>query len=149
MKIGLICSQGGHLTEILQILEAFAAHQIFFATYYSAREEDLRKLGPLYLTNNIGTNGIRMLQACLWSLKILMVERPGAIVSTGAEIAIPFFYWSKVFGIRTIYIESYCRVDNLSITGRLTYPIADQFWVQWPQLLEKCGYKARFNGAVI
>lgn len=149
MKIGLICSQGGHLTEILQILEAFKEHKIFFATYYSAREEDLRKLGPVHLTNNIGTNVIGMFKAFLWALGILMVERPDAIVSTGAEIAIPFFYWSKAFGIRTIYIESFCRVDNLSITGRLIYPIADQFWVQWPQLLKKCGRKARFNGAVI
>jgi beta-1,4-N-acetylglucosaminyltransferase len=149
MKIGLICSHGGHLTETLQILEAFEEHRIFFATYHSAREGDLRKLGRVYLINNIGMNIIRMLQACLWAPRILAVERPEVIVSLGAEIAIPFFYWSKVFGIKTIYIESWCRVEKLSKTGRLVCPIVDQFWVQWPQLLEKCGPKARFNGAVI
>jgi UDP-N-acetylglucosamine:LPS N-acetylglucosamine transferase len=149
MKIGLICSQGGHLTETLQILDAFKEHQIFFATYHSIRDQAIRELGPAYFTNNIGTNLTRMLIACIWSLDILIRERPNIILSVGSEIAIPFFYWSKILRIKTIFIESWCRVENLSRTGRLVYPIADQFWVQWPQLLKACGPKARFHGAVI
>jgi beta-1,4-N-acetylglucosaminyltransferase len=149
MKIGLICSHGGHLTETLQILDAFEGHEFFFATYHCAREEDLLILGPAYFISNIGLNFLRMLFAFWWALRILMAERPEIIVSLGSEIAIPFFYWSKIFGIKTIYIESWCRVENLSITGRLVYIVSDQFWVQWPQLLNNCGLKARFNGAVI
>lgn len=90
-----------------------------------------------------------MLQAFWWALKTLMIERPEVIVSLGSEIAIPFFYWSRLFGIKTIYIESWCRVENLSVTGWLVYLVSDQFWVQWPQLLKKCGLKARFKGAVV
>jgi beta-1,4-N-acetylglucosaminyltransferase len=149
MKIGLICSHGGHLSETLQILEAFEGQQIFFATYHSARDESIRQLAPAYFTDNIGTSVMRMLQASLWALDVLRRERPDVVLSLGAEIAIPFFYWSKLLGIKTIFIESWCRVENLSRTGRLVYPVADQFWVQWPQLLAACGPKARFNGAVI
>ena len=37
-----------------------------------------------------------------------------------------------------VFVESVCRVQKLSLTGRLLYPIADKFLVQWPQLLQKC-----------
>jgi beta-1,4-N-acetylglucosaminyltransferase len=149
MKIGLVCSHGGHLTETLQILDAFEEHQIFFATYHSVRDEDLRKLGPVYFIDQIGTNVARLIGSCFWALRILSYERPNVIVSLGAEIAIPFFYWSKLLGIKTIFIESWCRVESLSKTAWLVYPVADQFCVQWPQLLQVCGSRARYHGAVI
>jgi UDP-N-acetylglucosamine:LPS N-acetylglucosamine transferase len=149
MKIGLVCSHGGHFTETLQILDAFQGHQIFFATYHSAREEDVRRLAPAYFTQNIGFSPWRMFKAFFWALGVLLRERPDALVSLGSEIALPFFYLARLMGVRTIYIESWCRVENLSLTARLVYPIVDEFWVQWPQLLEICGPKARYHGAVI
>lgn len=149
MKIGLVCSHGGHLTETMQILNAFEGHDIFFATYHNAREAEVQAIAHAYFTPNIGTSVWRMFWALLWAWRILRRERPDAIVSLGAEIALPFFYLSKLLGIRTIFIESWCRVENLSKTGRLVYPIADVFLVQWPQLLQVCGPKARYQGAVI
>lgn len=149
MKICLVCSHGGHFTETLQILEAFQQHEIFFVTYHSPREADVLQLAPAYLTENIGTNPWRFLLSIFWALKILLHERPQVIVSLGAEVAIPFFYLGKMLGIRTVFIESWCRVENLSKTGRLVYPVADIFLVQWPQLLGVCGQKAMYWGAVI
>jgi len=149
MKIGLVCSHGGHLTEMLQILESFQGCRVFFATYHSAREDELAAIAPIHLTDNIGSNYWRMFRALFWALYVLLTERPDVIVSLGAEIAIPFFYLSKLLRIKTIFIESWCRIDDLSKTGRLVYPMADVFLVQWPQLLQKCGAKARYYGAVI
>lgn len=149
MKIGLVCSHGGHYTETLQLLEAFQGHRFFFATYHSPREDEVRRLAPSYFTDNIGASPWRMFTACFWALGVLRRERPDVLVSLGAEIALPFFYLAKLMGIKTIFIESWCRVENLSLTGRLVYPLVDEFWVQWPQLLKVCGPKARCNGAVV
>lgn len=149
MKIALVCSHGGHLTETIQILEAFQGHQIFFATYTSARDQQVLALAPAYFTKNIGTSVVRMFFALFWALRILLRERPDVIVSLGAEIALPFFYIGKLLRIRTVFIESWCRVEDLSKTGQLVYPIADVFLVQWPELLKICGSKAQFKGAVI
>lgn len=149
MKVALVCSHGGHLTETLQLLPAFAGHEIFFATYHGARDEEVRTLARAYFTRNIGTSVWRMGIACFWAARIILRERPDVIVSLGAEIALPFFYLAKLLGIKTIFVESWCRVENLSKTGKLVYPVADQFLVQWPQLLRACGKKARYEGAVI
>ncbi len=149
MKICLVCSHGGHLTETLQLMDAFRGQEIFFATYHSARDADVQKIARAYFTENIGTNIFRMLETFVWAFRILLVEKPEVILSLGAEIAVPFLYIGKLIGKKTIFIESWCRVENLSLTGKLVYPIVDAFWVQWPQMLSVCGKKAKFFGAVI
>jgi UDP-N-acetylglucosamine:LPS N-acetylglucosamine transferase len=145
MKICLVCSHGGHLTEMLSLKEAFEGHEVFFITYDSART---RELGRKYLLKNIGTNPVVMAQDFLSTLSILFKEKPKLIVSTGSEIAIPAFYLAKVLRIKSIFIESWARVIEPSSTGRLVYPVADVFLVQWERLLPKYGKKARYEGAI-
>lgn len=149
MKIALVCTHGGHLTETLQLLDAFEGHQIFFVTHQSARDDDVQRIAPAYLSTSIDAKPMRLLWAFFWSLGILIREKPNVILSLGAEIAIPFFLWGKLLRIKTIYIESWCRLEELSITGKLVYSLVDEFWVQWPQLLKFCGPKAKYNGAIL
>jgi beta-1,4-N-acetylglucosaminyltransferase len=149
MKVCLVCSHGGHLTELLQLLPAFRGQQLVIATYHSARDDQVRALARAYFTANAGRSPWRMARTALWALHILRIERPAAIVSLGAEIALPFFYLGRAMGIRTLFIESWCRVESLSLTGRLVYPVADAFWVQWPALLAICGGRGAFRGAIL
>ncbi len=146
MKICLVCSHGGHLSEILQLKEAFEGHDTFFVTYESVRT---RQLEHRYLLRNIGTNPLLMATAALFILRILLKERPRVIVSTGSEIAIPAFYLAKLFRIKTIFIESWTRVDRPTGTGKIVYPVSDVFLVQWEQMLSKYGKKARYEGAIL
>lgn len=146
MKICLICSHGGHLSEMLQLMEAFEGHETFFVTYDSTRTRELERK---YLLRNIGTNPLSMVQALFSTFRILRKEKPKVIVSTGAEIAIPAFYLAKLFRIKTIFIESWARVIEPSGTGRMVYPVADVFLVQWQRLLTRCGKKAKYEGAIV
>jgi len=147
MKIALVCSHGGHLTEILHIMESFEGNETFFITYNNFRTVNLDY--DKYLMENIGTSPVKMVKAFYKTFKILLKERPDVIVSTGSEIAIPSFILSKLMGIKTIFIESWCRVNTKSGTGKIVYYFSDVFLVQWPELLELYGKKAQFKGAVI
>jgi UDP-N-acetylglucosamine:LPS N-acetylglucosamine transferase len=146
VKICLVCSHGGHLTEILQLNEAFEGHETFFITYNSVRT---RQLERKYLLRNIGTNPLVMARAFLSMLRILLREKPKLIISTGSEIAIPAFYLAKILRIKTIFIESWTRVDRPTGTGKIVYPVSDVFLVQWERLLSKYGKKARYEGAIL
>ena len=147
MKIGLVCNMGGHLTEMLFLIEAFDGHDIFFLTYKDPRIENLnfRK----YLVEKINMSLWKMMKASFKILIILWNEKPNLIVSTGSEIAIPTFIFAKLMGIKTIYIESWCRVTTKSRTGRILYFCSNVFLVQWPDLLKKYGKKAKYKGGVI
>lgn len=145
MKICLVCADGGHLTEILQLMDAFEGHETFFVTYRSTRSESLKNK---YLFENTGKNHLKILFSILPILKILRKEKPDLIVSTGGEIAIPVFYIAKLLGIKTIFLDSWSRVDEPTMTGKIVYQVADVFLVQWKQLLRKYGKKAEYWGAV-
>jgi beta-1,4-N-acetylglucosaminyltransferase len=64
--------------------------------------------------------------------RVVRSEKPDAILSTGAALAFPFFLVGKLFRKRLIYVESVTRTDGLSLTGRLSYPLVDSLFVQWP-----------------
>ena len=66
--------------------------------------------------------------------KILHKEKPDLIISSGAAVAVPFFYLGKMLGAKCIYIEVFDRIDRPTLTGRLVYPIADKFIVEWEEM---------------
>jgi UDP-N-acetylglucosamine:LPS N-acetylglucosamine transferase len=64
----------------------------------------------------------------------LRKERPDIIISSGAAVAVPFFYIGKLFGAKLVYIEVIDRIDKPTITGKMVYPIVDKFVVQWEEM---------------
>ncbi|XP_022892378.1 UDP-N-acetylglucosamine transferase subunit ALG14 homolog isoform X2 [Olea europaea var. sylvestris] len=99
-----------------------------------------REVGQSYITS-IGTTLIAIVHA-LW----LMVKmRPQVILCNGPGTCIPLCaiaFLFKVLGIRwsfIFYVESIARVRKLSLSGLLLYKLhmADQLFVQWPQLKMK------------
>jgi beta-1,4-N-acetylglucosaminyltransferase len=145
MKVALVCSHGGHLTELQRLAAAWDGHDAFWITYDSPRTRQLRRA---YLVQNIGLNPILMLFAMLRIMRVYFIERPAVVISTGAEIAIPALWLARLFRRRTIFIEVWTRVRRPTGTGRLVYPVADAFFVQWPELLEVYGDRARYEGSI-
>jgi len=82
------------------------------------------------------------------AFKVLRKEKPDLVISTGAGVAVPFIYAAKFFGMKTIYIESLTRVKDLSLAGKLIYPVVDHIFVQWQELANKYR-KADFKGRVL
>ncbi|PRO76933.1 UDP-N-acetylglucosamine--LPS N-acetylglucosamine transferase [Lactiplantibacillus pentosus] len=66
--------------------------------------------------------------------KVIRKERPDLIISSGAAVAVPFFYIGRLFGAKTIYIEVFDRIDKPTITGRLVYPVTNRFIVEWEDM---------------
>ena len=67
---------------------------------------------------------------------ILAKERPDQVLSTGAALAIPFFWLAPLFGVRSVFLEVIDRIDTASLTGRAVAPVASQIIVQWPEQLQ-------------
>lgn len=147
MKVAMVSSHGGHLTELRMLEPALEGEDLFYVTYDSERTRQLDI--DVELIEHIGTSPVAMAGAFARMLRLFRSEKPDLVLSTGSEIAIPAFVAGKVFGATTVFVESWCRVTNRSMTGRLVYPISDHFFVQWQQLLHEYGEKAEFHGAVV
>jgi UDP-N-acetylglucosamine:LPS N-acetylglucosamine transferase len=80
---------------------------------------------------------LRTLFLFLHSLVILLAVRPDVLVSTGSGLTLPPFLVARVFGIRTIYIESPSRVYNPSIAGKLLMGKVTLWLSSWPELAQR------------
>ena len=150
MKICLACSPGGHLTQMQRLMPAFEGKEYFFVTYKSEYSQHLER--AYFIEYKLGyiRERITWLKTIFIALHILLKERPDVVISTGGgEIAIPFCYVGKFLGAKVVFIETFARITTRSAAGKLIYPLADLFLVQWETLLKKYGKKAQCWGSVI
>ena len=145
IKICLACSHGGHLTEMLELAEAFHGHKTFYFCYDA---DTTRILPNVYLVPNMARNPVEFIKNLFRVWWIFRRERPDLVVSTGAEIAIPVVLIAKLMGVAVVYLECGAQVMHPSVTGRLMYWLADTFFVQWPELLKVYGPRAVFRGSL-
>ncbi|CAE7170550.1 unnamed protein product [Rhizoctonia solani] len=62
----------------------------------------------------------------------LLINGPGTCVALVLVAYFNRFWWLD--SPRIIYVESFARVNSLSLSGKLVRPLADRFLVQWPNL---------------
>ena len=70
------------------------------------------------------------------SLKLLIQNKPDAVITTGVLAMVPLCILAKLFRKKLIYIESFAKVTSPTETGKLLYKFADQFYVQWETMKE-------------
>ncbi|MBC6925514.1 PssD/Cps14F family polysaccharide biosynthesis glycosyltransferase [Ligilactobacillus salivarius] len=134
MKVCLVGSSGGHLTHLHMLKDFWKDKDRFWVTF---DKEDARsileneKVIPCYYPTN--RNIKNLIKNTFLAIRVLLKEKPDLIISSGAAVAVPFFYIGKILGAKLIYIEVFDRIDKPTVTGKLVYPIADKFIVQWEE----------------
>lgn len=135
MKVCLVGSSGGHLTHLYMLKHFWEDRERFWVTF---DKEDARslleneKLYPCHYPTNRNVKNLIKNTVLAW--KVLRKEKPELIISSGAAVAVPFFYLGKLFGAKTVYIEVFDRIDAGTMTGKLVYPMTDLFIVQWEEM---------------
>lgn len=148
MKICLVGSSGGHLTHLKMIQPIWENNDRFWVTFDKPDANSLlkseKKYNCFYPTNR---NIKNLIKNSLLAWKILKKEKPDLIISSGAAVAIPFFYIGKFLRIKTIYIEVFDRINTPTVTGKIVYPVTDIFVVQWDEM-KKVYPKAQVLGGI-
>lgn len=153
-KICFIASSGGHVQEISWLFGLCDEYDSFLMTEHSDFQKRYH-VERTYYFNKIDRMEkhffLHFLQLIVGSVKIMRKEKPDIIISTGALVSVPMLYIGKLLGKKIIFMESMARVEGKSLTGRLVYPIADLFLVQWESMLPfypKAIYASRLFGEV-
>ena len=135
MKVCLVGSSGGHLTHLYMLKPFLENKDRFWVTF---DKEDARsllkgeKVYSCYYPTNRNIKNLLKNTAVAW--KVRRKERPDLIISSGAAVAVPFFYLGKLLGAKLIYIEVFDRIDKPTMTGKMVYPVTDQFVVEWEEM---------------
>jgi len=150
LKACFVASSGGHWEELMCIKELAEAHDSLYITEEGGQAKDCG-LEKVYTLPQINRHEkgflLKFLKLLVSAARIMNKERPDVVITTGALIAFPFCLFAKMMGSKVVYIESFARVNSRSLTGRLVYPFADLFLVQWEPLL-KLYPKAKYVGGV-
>ena len=148
MKLMLVCTSGGHFATMRSLKKFWSQHERVWVTDYKA---DTLAIEDLEKVHWLPYQGPRDLKAfarnLLPSIKLVRDEKPDLIVSTGANIAVNFAIAAKLSGVNFMFIECLSRSTELSLTGKLVYPMCDELYVQWPNLTKQYR-KAVFTGQI-
>ena len=137
-KICYVTSCGGHLTEILEYTKYLEEYEYFFVIN---QKKDISYLGKKFYVVSHSIFDLKFFLVLFQAYKILKIEKPDLIISTGASLAVQFFLLAKIFKIKNIFIESLTRVNDLSRTGKIIKLFTKNFYVQTITLQKKYNLK--------
>jgi len=143
MKVLFIASTGGHLSELMQLKPMFDNYDYHLITEKTKTTADLKDVFGdkldylLFGTKDHFFSYIFKFSFNIFKSLILYIKlRPKFIITTGTHTAVPICYIGKLFGSKIIYIETFANIETKTLAGRILYPIADLFIVQWESMLE-------------
>jgi len=128
-----VASAGGHWVQLLRLRPAFEGMDVAYVSTLYFSEEELGAKLHIVKDANVSEkiNAIVMFFQMLW---ILIKVRPDFIVSTGALPGLVSIALGKLFGIKTVWIDSIANSERLSLSGRYAKHFASVWLTQWPNL---------------
>lgn len=133
-RIALVATTGGHMTELLELRKAYEHLPHFYVANDRMPVDAHADSVHVFPSSDHDWRVFRHVPAML---RMLLKERPGIILSTGAGSAIPVMLLARAIGAAVIYVESLTRVRQPSFTARVAYPISDSFIVRWPDIARR------------
>lgn len=135
MKVCLVGSSGGHLSHLKLLQSYWEDKDRFWVTFDKEDARSILETEKVYSCHYPTNRNIKnLLKNTILAFKVLRKEKPDLIISSGAAIAVPFFYIGKLYGAKTVYIEVFDRINSPTLTGKLVYPVTDKFFVQWEEM---------------
>jgi beta-1,4-N-acetylglucosaminyltransferase len=133
-RIALVGSSGGHLLQLLALREFWQEHDRFWVTFPTPDARSRLAGERVYWCHHPTNRNLpNLVRNTILAVRVLRRERPTLIVSTGAAVAVPFFYLGRLQRARTAYIEVFDRIEKATLTGRLVGPVTQHMLVQWPE----------------
>lgn len=150
MKVLLVSSAGGHYSE-LKKLKLAPKYEQYVVCEKLPKSIELDSEIDSYLLygtrSNLFTYFFIFTFNTVKALYLLIKIRPNLLISTGAHTCVPFFFFAKIFKIKSIYIESYAKVTSPSLTYKLIRRLCTKVIVQH-QTMTKIYQNSEYFGGV-
>jgi UDP-N-acetylglucosamine:LPS N-acetylglucosamine transferase len=133
-RVLLVGSSGGHLTQLWALRGWWDDHDRVWVTFDTPDATSLLRGERTVWAFHPTTRNVRnLVRNAVLAWRVLRSERPDVVVSTGAGVALPFFVLGRLFGVATVYVEVFDRIDSATLTGRLCRPFTSLMCVQWEE----------------
>ncbi|KXS10087.1 glycosyltransferase family 1 protein [Gonapodya prolifera JEL478] len=176
-RVCIVLGSGGHTAEMMRLVRSLPPSRYAPRKYVLAETDTISEEKARSFERSIGaaegidytvvkvprsrevkqsyiTAILTTLRAVPASLRAVVAGAPELIICNGPGTCVPICAWAFIlrvlFGYRviTMFVESYARVQSLSLSGKLLYPFVDCFVVQWEGLKERYP-RAEFRGRLV
>jgi len=153
----VVLGSGGHTAEMLRLITAFDFDRygpltlVTASTDTTSRPKAERELPREALSTarwvqiprarEVGQSFVSSVPSTLHALwacvHLIWTAAPDLVLVNGPGTCVPVAVLARLSDSRVIFVESWCRVESLSLTGRIMYWVAHRFVVHWPELARR------------
>lgn len=146
-RVMAIASRGGHWVQLLRLRPALSDCDVTFVTTVRSYQAGVGDASFRVVTEATAATKLRLLVLLTQLLWLMITIRPQIVISTGAAPGCLAIRLGKLFGCRTLWIDSIANAQTLSLSGKLVRGHADVVLSQWEHVAESdC---VQFFGAVL
>jgi len=152
IRIMAVASAGGHWVQLMRLRPAWEGLEVTYVTTDPGLRQTLEEAGKATPDFRVITEANRWhkrkLIKQLAELTFIMARvRPDAVITTGAAPGYFALRLGRLFGARTVWIDSMANAEELSLSGQQARRHADLWLTQWEHLAKPGG--PEFLGSVL
>lgn len=136
-RVLLIASAGGHWVQLARLSSAFEGHEALYATTLKGVQAPSGSKPVALLNDASRSSPIKFAMLVIQLFWLMLRFRPHVVVTTGAAPGLIAIQVGRIFGSRTVWIDSLANSERLSLSGELAERFADLWLTQWPHLTSR------------
>ena len=129
-----VASGGGHWAQLQRIRPAWEGRRVAYVSVSADLRVDIGDAPFLVVPDGNRNTKMALVRMMLRMLVIVFRLRPRVVVSTGAAPGFWAVFWGKMFGAKTIWLDSIANGRELSLSGAKAGKFADLWLTQWPEV---------------
>ena len=134
-KVIAVASIGGHWVQLLRIARPMEEHSDMIYVSTHPKCATMIEGQKFYQTTDFSrSDAWKLIPSFFKTVRLLLKEKPDAIITTGAAPGLVFLLVGKLLGIKTIWIDSIANAEHLSASGRIASRVASRTYTQWKDL---------------
>jgi len=147
-RVLVVTSGGGHWVQLRRLMPSFEGCDLALATVHADYAVDAPPGARFHCIRDATRwDRLGLVVLAFQLLWLVLSERPGIVLSTGAAPGYLALRIGKLFGAKTIWIDSIANVEEISLSGKRIGPHADVWLTQWEHLAKPNG--PQYIGAVL
>jgi UDP-N-acetylglucosamine:LPS N-acetylglucosamine transferase len=134
-RVLVIASSGGHWVQMRRLRPAFSGFEVAYVSVYPDYAADVAGFRYYAVKDITRLSLFNLLILIPQMLKILSIERPDVVITTGSAPGLVGIAMAKIFTkAKTVWIDSIANCERMSSSGKQARYFADEWLTQWPEL---------------
>ncbi|MGJ8583661.1 MAG: UDP-N-acetylglucosamine--LPS N-acetylglucosamine transferase [Marinosulfonomonas sp.] len=157
-RVLVVASGGGHWVQLCRLAPSWDNCRVTYVSTDPGFRNEVERLAaergqpkPAYtwVTEANRWEKWRLVKSLLWMIWVVLRVRPDIVITTGAAPGYFALRLGRLFGARTIWLDSIANGEALSLSGQMAGKYADLWLTQWEHLAGSDGTAPEFRGSVI